>query len=602
MTPRFARHTHGVAVAAAILTATALALLVVDPRGEFPLNDDWLYARVVQQAAETGRLVRPALASVSLIGPTLCGLAATALTGFSHTALRLSSVALHLTASFATAAAVGRSAGPGHAAFAGLLVLLSPLGLVSAFSFMPEPALEASVALTALAALAWRERQTVMRATALGLAAMSTYLVHPVALVVPLWLLLSVPHRVRPAAEGMRGREPRSPWVRALPGLAALAGSIPFLIWYLSSSTGGTMSGMWISRSSGIDLPIRFLSRCAPVVPYLGLLVLPLGVAHFSWNRTLLPTCFMLWAWGQAWWLGAPPPLPLPSLENLLHSGGLGFVGLQGTPPSLPPWFWMAVSLGSLAAGIGLLGRMLPPAALPAPLGIALAVMPWLGGLVMGHSALRAIAAGVGACAAWAWALRGVLCARGPLALALVWLAALMALPPFYDRYLVPLLPLVVIPMVPMLRRTTVLMWTSLFIVGALSVMGTRDFLTWNRIRWEQIAVLEEQGVNPDEIDGGYEWAGWRHAWKGIPDVDTPAGRSPWWIRLWAPRIVPTYVVSVSPIAGYHTIGSVECPTVARGWRVYVLREAPMPPDLDSPGTLPADVPPGETGLPATDD
>ena len=31
-----------------------IAILLVNPLGEFPLNDDWGYARVVQQLVETG--------------------------------------------------------------------------------------------------------------------------------------------------------------------------------------------------------------------------------------------------------------------------------------------------------------------------------------------------------------------------------------------------------------------------------------------------------------------------------------------------------------------------------------------------------------------
>ncbi|MBN1424473.1 hypothetical protein JXA88_07945, partial [Candidatus Fermentibacteria bacterium] len=283
------------------------------------------------------------------------------------------------------------------------------------------------------------------------------------------------------------------------------------------------------------------------------------------------PTCFILWAWGQAWWLGAPAPLPLPSLENVLHPAGLGFIGVQGAPPPLPSWFWMTLSVGSLGAAIGLVGRVLPPSALPAWAGLLLGIIPWIGGLVLGPSLLRAIVVGMGGSAFWLWAFWGALRARGGLALGIVWLAILAALPPFYDRYLVPLLPLFVIDLVPKLGRIRPWVWASMAVMGILSVIGTHDYLSWNRCRGEQIAGLEEQGVDPDTIDGGYEWAGWRHAWRGSSTQHTPAAYAPWWIRLWAPQIEPRYVVALSVVPGYETERSITCPTVVPGWRIHIL-------------------------------
>jgi hypothetical protein len=39
-----------------LLAAYLLSLLIVDPRGNFPLNDDWVYARGCLDSARAGRL------------------------------------------------------------------------------------------------------------------------------------------------------------------------------------------------------------------------------------------------------------------------------------------------------------------------------------------------------------------------------------------------------------------------------------------------------------------------------------------------------------------------------------------------------------------
>ncbi|MBN1424432.1 glycosyltransferase family 39 protein, partial [Candidatus Fermentibacteria bacterium] len=236
-------------IALLLIGVASVMAFLINPRGEFPLNDDWLYARVVQQFLDTGRLMRPPLAAVSLVAQTLWGATCSAVFGFSHTTLRLSSVLLYLLAALATAGAVARRAKTSHAAFAGLLILLSPLGLVSAFSFMPEPALAAAVAITVLACVLWEEQQTASRGIGLALAAACAYLVHPVAVVMPLWVLVRAWRRPPVVGSDAAMVSDRS-FVRFLPGLAALAGVVPFLVWYLHG-TEGTMSGMWISRSSG---------------------------------------------------------------------------------------------------------------------------------------------------------------------------------------------------------------------------------------------------------------------------------------------------------------------------------------------------------------
>jgi hypothetical protein len=42
------------------------------------------------------------------------------------------------------------------------------------------------------------------------------------------------------------------------------------------------------------------------------------------------------------------------------------------------------------------------------------------------------------------------------------------------------------------------------------SVAGTRDYLAWNRVRWEALTELQQTaGVKAHDIDGGYEYIGW---------------------------------------------------------------------------------------------
>src|SRR5262245_2431389 len=74
-------------VAAAVFLGAAARC---GPWGDYPLNDDWLYARSAKHFAETGTIALDATAvATSVVGQTVAAAPVIALFGFSHTALRL---------------------------------------------------------------------------------------------------------------------------------------------------------------------------------------------------------------------------------------------------------------------------------------------------------------------------------------------------------------------------------------------------------------------------------------------------------------------------------------------------------------------------------
>src|SRR5712691_5267918 len=78
-----------------VLVSAIVALLALVPAaGEFPINDDWLYARAVQSLVERGQLWLPPWGASSFVLQALWGGLFAGLFGFSHTALRLSTLVL----------------------------------------------------------------------------------------------------------------------------------------------------------------------------------------------------------------------------------------------------------------------------------------------------------------------------------------------------------------------------------------------------------------------------------------------------------------------------------------------------------------------------
>src|SRR5688500_5115162 len=69
-------------------------VLITDPRGEFPLNDDWMYARSVLSLVEKGRYVLCDFQAVTALLQILWGALFAKIFGFSMTILRVSVLVL----------------------------------------------------------------------------------------------------------------------------------------------------------------------------------------------------------------------------------------------------------------------------------------------------------------------------------------------------------------------------------------------------------------------------------------------------------------------------------------------------------------------------
>ena len=127
------------------------AAAVCGPWGNFPLNDDWQYARTARTFAATGRIVVDTPAAPALVGQTLLAAPVIRLFGFSHTALRFLTLALAALGLWCLDRLLRDAGCPPGARLVPLLVLaLNPLFFYLSSTFMTEiyghvPALFAAV-------------------------------------------------------------------------------------------------------------------------------------------------------------------------------------------------------------------------------------------------------------------------------------------------------------------------------------------------------------------------------------------------------------------------------------------------------------------------
>jgi hypothetical protein len=95
----------------------------------------------------------------------------------------------------------------------------------------------------------------------------------------------------------------------------------------------------------------------------------------------------------------------------------------------------------------------------------------------------------------------------------------------YFDRYLLPVLAFLLAALAVVLpedadaasgwRR-----WCGVGLIvgmGGFAMAGTRDYLEWNRVRWQCARnLIEQREISADDIDGGFEFNRW-HLYVNAP-------------------------------------------------------------------------------------
>jgi hypothetical protein len=489
-----------------VLIALAFGLLAVliRPWGEFPLNDDWQYARLVLRLSQSGLFRVDVGIAPSLVLQAYLAAGVVTLLGFSHLLLRLLTMAAAVIMVWVVErilATVG--ARPLARAFACALLMTNPLFLSLAFTFMTD-IYGYLVALLAVWAWFVAERRVLPRmgqpivdyGTALGVAALagaSFWIRQFCLLVYPALVLPGLVAQLR--AWDLPGL--RRSFARVVVGgvvLAAIVGL--YFAWAKSTQTYRPEFGNHLKTLHEIR-PRLWRLYAFEVLIYLTAFSFPAFVLtryrHLKWRRLVLA----VGALGALMWNIKPLQLRLASYHhhvdfpysaNLISNVGVGPYTLSAgftTGAGLPHWSaqtwwlieWALIALAylwalwwSTSSHFSIRSRRLRHFALTfALLSLAAAVQAY-GSEVLDRYYLPLV-----------------------LALALLFGSMHVAVPGRASRraWLRPLLAgLALLPMA----------WFS--------VAGVHDYFRWNEGRWALVnAALAV--VEPNNLDGGFEVNGW---------------------------------------------------------------------------------------------
>ncbi len=501
------------------------ALLLADPRGEFPLNDDWAYANSVRWLLDEHRIRLSDWIAMNLLPQTLLGGAAAMIAGYSLQGLRhltqLVSVAVVLLAFVWFEAAGMRRR---DALVATLVVIAWPGWNVLSNSYMSDvygmlfalpaamlflrtlerPAVATLVAATALSVLGVLERQVIVVVPA-------AFLVATLASAWP-WRFAQLLRAAVPLAVVMVAEFAYRSYLVHGPGLPE-AQTVTLGYYFKAPGRLLTNEDNYYGWVGPILLQIPF---------YVGLFAAPwLAWVGFGEDRkgrrwVLLATAAIAGAMFAAGWF---PPW---RENNLIDAAGIGpFTIYDALPRNLAP----------IDRSPGIVWRVAAVAAAFGVAALARVIVCSVTGLFARGTPNRVRDAFV-------------------LALVVGYLVPFM-ITTYIDRYLLFVLPFVfalavsrrepAATAVDRIGRAAALAWIAVTIL--LAAAATHDYFAWNRARWAAIAAAARLGATPETLDGGFEYNGY-YRFEAKPRGTLP-GKSWWWVK------DDRYVVAFSPVAGY---------------------------------------------------
>ncbi len=519
-------------------------MLVVNITGEFPLNDDWGYATTVKRLLDEGLFRPTGNTSMSLFTQTLWGALFSKMAGFSYLTLRWSS----LVAGFIDIMAgyfLMREVHPSRklALLAAATFGFCPLHVCLACSFMtdvPFCAMFVSAALFFVRYLKDRGTRDYALAATFSVAAV---LCRQVGLCLPLAFGVCILLR-----DGVHRRH----LIRSAIPLILSAGSLVALNTWMARRgftpaiyqvKEAQVAALWTTPSELVRIASKNILRFGLE---LGLLLLPLLLVassrmralptHPVARRTTYVAVGAFIAMALTTMISARKLLPLE--DNTLNSTGLGPLLLRDTSilkqpdfDALPWGIIFSFTIGSLVGGSLMIMILLPK------------LTKW--GITQLKSFPRIRIPPL----------------QTPTALLLlstaIYLVPVLGMSGFFDRYLLPLIPLLLASLLAVVNHDEGDPGTSLIgerlAVGCVvcstvfSFLGTHDYLSWNRSRWEVLNdLVEVQKISPESIDGGFEFNG-LHFYSPY-QVKTP-GKSWWWVK------DDLYLVTFGPVEGYESIG-----------------------------------------------
>ena len=498
------------------------ACFLVDPRGNFPLNDDWSYAAAVRTLLDHHRLELTDFTSMPLVAQVLWGALFCLPFGFSFDALRVSTLVLGLVgvvSTYALVRTVAVSADRSIAWLCGLVILVNPVYLCLAHSFMTDVPFFAVTTLTLALSARWLQGPKPTLDVATVTLVITGGLIRQLAITTAAAIALAVgscrPTRFRRLA--------------IAPTIMAAAWAVPFAWRHILLSTTGLPTlydRPFADLRASLAMPMLYLLRHTLLLTlisslYVGLFLAPLILAATP-QRTA----------------GHSKTRFVPLLETIVAIGVM--LVLLIARRRMPLW---GDQLKDVSVGPDYLTGILPTVPFAAIVWIPLTAISVVAAVRLARYLMT-----VAMSLLRRWSMRSnedqvllMLLAFGVFYTAPLFIGGVLL-----DRYLLVILPVLMAvtaaaslttPRIGRLRASVILALP----VGLFSIAATHDYLALNRARWEALRdATTIFHVAASDLDGGREFNGWSAYRVG------EHRRGAWW-----DPVGQTWVVSLSPLPNF---------------------------------------------------
>lgn len=507
-----------------LTTIWLLLVLLVNPMGNFPLNDDWQYAYPVKQWIETGQISMQGRFAPNIIGQVVWGyLSCLPFGAFDFSYLRIGVLIIGGATILLFYSWLKEQGIPDKSNFLiSLSLLLSPLFFNLSYSFMTDVPFLFLVLLSLKYFFNYTEKETLIGLGIAIIAALGAYLIRqPGLLLLPAYAVFLF----------FQKQHKRNSWF--MMGLLFTIGASAYvgLEQGIKPALGITKHYIPVSDlyfSTLFEQPTTVLStwaaRFLKTFIYLGIFALPLLPFLVVQMRS---SRLFRWSYLSALILGNLLLLGLlhaigktfPFGGNIWFNWGLGpellkdvyTLGLPNTPKTSPILLYTIQYMGQMSISL-----------------ISLLIIKRWNELSSPKKHLY----------------------LGLILFNLLYLAVISIFS-YFDRYILLciaslfflLAPWISIP--ANLRMGLYLL--PLLCLGYFSIFGTKDYLNWNRARLEAFQWLQEEGVNITQVDAGYEYNGWYNYHE--EDVQEE-GQSFWWVT------TDEYLITFGPVEKYSSIQS----------------------------------------------
>ncbi len=527
-----------------LFTAWATIVLLINPAGEFMVNDDWSYTTALELLKDEGKLAATGWGpsgspgGAATFGHVIWGLGITKILGYSQTNLRISVLIMGFAGSIGLWALLrhaGASAWP--ALIATLTLIFNPLFLSQSFTFMTDITF-LSITIFSMLLLFLGIKTSRLWLVVIGfMLALIATLTRQFGLVIPFGFVLVCMFHPKGRELGKIKILLSAIFITLIPWLAfefflSRMGSTPIT----QHQVFHNILADPISKGF-IEYSISLISRLFIAMSYTCFLVLPVlllkdykklrsrGFGYFFIFVTIL---FLLFEAVILTGLANPPAA---FRGNIIYNFGIGpillkdvyILGIQRTAALSSPFFYLVVYCAILAM-------------------VVCFRIFFLRVKKIWNSHCRADTLSVDFltwfCLLMATAYIGIILLTG-----------------FHDRYLIPVCAIFIIWLVSEMvveneygrsALNICLVLLPLILFASFSVAGTRDFMQMKRSLFKAHNYLQEElKKDPCEIDGGFEFNGY-HCYEN--SFSPEKGHSWWWVSQ------EDFLVTLGPLPDYETI------------------------------------------------